>query len=111
MDDQASRYEPDERTLRMVGGGWCRVEDDRVTLLADDGVISRSIDLTEVVSVRRGGPDLTLVRRAADPVTFTLTQVEQARQIESAIEAIIMDQDDEHDDGPPRRRWRFWKRP
>lgn len=110
MDEQATRHELDGDTLRVFGGGWCRVEEDHVTLLADDGEIARTVDLTDVVSVRRGGPDLTLVRRDADPVSFTMTLVEHARQIEDAVEARIASDEEDVRTGPSRSRWRFWQR-
>lgn len=111
MYEQAAEYQPDQHSLRMVGGGWCRVEDDRVHLLADDGDVTRTVDLTDVVAVRRGGADLTLVRRAADPISFTLTEVDHARTFESAVEEIISTRIDHEEEGNgPHHWWQFWKR-
>lgn len=111
MNEPAARYEPDQHSLRVVGGGWCRVEDEQVRLLTDDGNLARAIDLSDVVSVRRGGPDVTLVRRDADPISFTLTEVDHARTFESAVEEIISARVDEDGaDDSSRRWWQFWKR-
>ncbi|HUG13643.1 MAG TPA: hypothetical protein VMM78_01385 [Thermomicrobiales bacterium] len=110
MNQRTARFEPDQNTLRVASGGWCRVDEGQVTLLADDGDVTRTVDLAEVVSVRRGGPDLTLVRRDADPVTFSFTQVEHARTVESAVEVIITGLDDDDTGGSRRHRWQFWKR-
>jgi hypothetical protein len=75
-----------------------------VIVRARSGQVVATVRLDEITRVSRGGRDLVITRREADPLAITAATLDGARQFDAALRELLPGN---HDCG--RRRW-DWSR-
>jgi hypothetical protein len=84
---------------RLEDGRWLRVTADALEVTTRRGELLATFRLAEVTAVSRGGRDVAITRREADPLAVTLASLDAARELEALLRAL-------RPPDPPRRRWR-----
>jgi len=87
-------------TIPLVEGGRVVVSDSAMSIHQRVGAPAIHVPVAEISSVNRGGKELVVTRRAADPIVAIAATLEDARRLDALLQSRLT-----RTARPAQRRW------
>jgi hypothetical protein len=89
MNDNNAADAGQPTSYPLVDKRRCQVSESEITISAARGAVERRVSASDITAVSRGGKEVMLTRRAADPVVLEAASIDDARRLEAALSALV----------------------